>query len=133
MRSSLLVLLSGLILAAGVSASADDDKVPPVKKIMQSQHGKDGSLPKLEKGLKGTPDWEELQKLSKEYAKQIGYMTKNESPDASKKDLWKKLTDKIAKSGKDLDDGVKKKDDKEALKVIKDIRGQCMGCHSEFR
>jgi cytochrome c556 len=134
MRWLFHVALCGLVLGvAGAAVTAEDDKVPKISKIMQTQHGKNGVLAKIESGLKKSPDWEGLGKLSTEYSKQISYLGKNEPPVAAKKGLWKELTGKVAKSAKELDDEVKTKDAKAALGVVKNIRGQCMKCHGEFR
>ncbi|MSR52112.1 MAG: hypothetical protein EXS09_02340 [Gemmataceae bacterium] len=125
------------IAIVGLSASlpAADDKVRSPKEIMASTHSFKGLLKQAENGVKADePKWEDLQKVATQYAKETEEFSKTKNPVAGKEDLWKELTLKLAKSGKEAEAAAKKKDAAALKKLTADIRGeQCARCHDTFR
>lgn len=125
------------IAIVGLSSSlpAADDKVRSPKEIMASAHSFKGLLKQAENGVKADePKWEDLEKIAIQYAKETDELGKTKTPVAGKEELWKELTAKLAKSGKEVETAAKKKDADALKKVTADIRGeQCAKCHDTFR
>jgi len=121
----------------GLSASlpAADDKIRTPKEIMASTHSFKGLLKQAENGAKADePKWDDLQKIAAQYAKETEEFGKTKNPVPDKESLWKELTVKLAKSGKEVEMAAKKKDLDALKKVTADIRGeQCAKCHDTFR
>jgi hypothetical protein len=121
-------------LSAGVLWA--EDKIPSIEDIMGNQHSKDGTLVKIDAAVKqDKPDWDKIQDLSKEYAKEISLLGKNKAPDGKgTAEMWKNWTKQIADSAKNLDEQAKKKDKEGVTKAIAKIKpDQCMRCHDKFR
>jgi cytochrome c556 len=113
---------------------AADEKPLPVKQIMKKVHAKSGVLKKIEGATKTDPDdWGDVQKLAGEYDRAVADMPRNPSPVPAKEDQWKDLTQKLRKSGKVMEEQAKMKDIEGVRKAARDIRGQCMDCHENFR
>jgi len=131
------VRFSCVIVIVGLSASlpAADDKVRSPKEIMASTHSFKGLLKQAETAVKADePKWDDLQKVAVQYAKETEELGKNKTPVAGKEELWKELTVKLAKSGKEVETAAKKKDAETLKKITADIRGeQCAKCHDTFR
>lgn len=126
-----------MIAIVGVSASlpAADDKTRTPKEIMASTHSFKGLLKQAENAVKADePRWDDLQKVATQYAKETEELSKTKSPLSGKEQLWKELTLKLEKSGKEVEAAAKKKDAEALKKITADIRGeQCTKCHDTFR
>jgi cytochrome c556 len=136
MRTCSRIGVTLLFLVGGAVLLAADEKPTPVKAIMKKVHAKGGLLAKIEKAAKGDkPDWDDIQKLTADYAKTVADMPKNPAPVPTKKDLWKELTEKLAKSGKKMDEQAKKREfvARGVQDAATNIRGQCRNCHENFR
>lgn len=123
------------MVALSASLPAADEKVRSPKEIMASTHSFKGLLKQAENGIKSDePKWEDLQKVATQYAKETEEFSRTKNPVAGKEELWKELTIKLAKSGKEVEAAAKKKDADALKKVTADIRGeQCAKCHDTFR
>jgi cytochrome c556 len=126
-----------VVLFCGLSAVllAGDDKPRSTKQLMASMHSFKGLLKQTENGAKAEePNWEDLQKITADYAKETEEFAKHKSPKAGKEDLWKELTAKMAASGKEVEAAAKKKDVAALKKATGAIRpDQCSKCHDTFR
>ena len=124
-------------LIVGLSATlfADDEKVRTPKQIMTSTHSFKGLLKQTENGANAKePNWDDLQKVTAQYAKETAELGKTKSPKPDHDKLWKELTDKLAESGKAVEAAAKKKDAEALQKATKAIRSeQCAKCHDTFR
>jgi hypothetical protein len=116
-----------LMIVAGLWAA---DKVPEVAEIMEKAHQtKKGLRAQIEaEGKKPKPDWDALQKKTKEYAELAEALPKNEPPKGDKKS-WEKLAKEFAAEVKSLDEAAKKKNAKDLLEVNKKLGAKCDNCH----
>jgi cytochrome c556 len=114
-------------------AGAQEDKAPTIKAIMKKMHSGDTSLrPTIAKALKAeAPDWEEIQKATKEFSKFADSLAKNPPP-RGEKESWEKLTKEFVANAHAMDESAKKKD-KEGAKVAHSKLGNCKGCHDAHR
>jgi hypothetical protein len=113
---------------------AEDEKTPTVKEIMGKLHkGPHAALNEIKVDLQdATPDWPEIQRLSKDLTTLGAALTKNDPPRGDK-GAWGKLTKKYADNAKALDDAAKKKDAKDALAYQGKLMGSCTECHKAHR
>jgi hypothetical protein len=128
-----LAVLVGFAVALNPSGAADE-KDPPIKEIMQKAHKGDKSLIEIVgKNLKeDKPDWDEVQKDSKELVK-LGTSLGKNTPPKGEKDSWEKLTKMYLEDAKELDSAAGKKDKEKAADAHKKIKALCMDCHSSHR
>ena len=136
MRSKRVAALAALVLSFSVGTMWADDKIPSIEDIMGNQHSKDGTLDKITAAVKkDDPEWDKIQDLSKEYAKEISLLGKNKMPDGKGTAAqWKDWTKQISDSAKNVDEQAKKKDKEGLTKAIAKIKpDQCMRCHDKFR
>ena len=136
MRSKRVAAMAALVLSFSVGTMWAEDKIPSIEDIMGNQHSKDGTLDKITAAVKkDDPEWDKIQDLSKEYAKEISLLGKNKMPDGKGTAAqWKDWTKQIADSAKNLDEQAKKKDKEGLTKAIAKIKpDQCMRCHDKFR
>lgn len=118
------------VLAVTLPSSAEDDKDPSIKEIMNKAHkGGDAILTKLGKDLAAKePDWEDVTKLSKELASLGAALGKNKPP-RGEQESWDKLTKEYQDTIKSLLAAADKKEQKDAIAAQKKLMGSCMGCH----
>ncbi len=118
--------LSAVLVAAG----QDKDKVPEVGEIMDKAHTAKKGLKALidAEVKKPKPNWETVQKQSKEYLTLAEALAKNDPPKGDKKS-WVKLAKEFAEEVKSLDDAAKKKNAKGLLEASKKLGGKCDACH----
>jgi cytochrome c556 len=136
MRGKRIAAIAALLFGASAGLLWAEDKIPAIEDIMEAHHAKDGTLDKIAAGVsKDEPDWDKVQELTKEYAKEIPNLGKNKHPEGKGSDkLWKELTTKIADSAKKLDEQAKKKDKEGVAKAVANIKpDQCKKCHDTFR
>src|SRR5262249_17872669 len=114
-------VIPGLFVASVVIGFCGDD-TSTVNDIMKKAHSnKKGLRDQIATELKKTtPDWADLQKKSKEFAKLASMLTKFKPGDEGVKGYpkgWKKLSEAYAAEVKSLDDAVGKKDKPAAEKI----------------
>jgi len=128
---------ASVMTIVGLSASlfAADEKVRTPKQIMTSTHSFKGLLKQTENGVNAKePNWDDLQKVTAQYAKETAELSKTKSPKPDHDKLWKELTEKLAESGKEVESAAKKKDAAALKKATMAIRSeQCAKCHDTFR
>jgi hypothetical protein len=78
------------------------------------------------------PDWETIQKQTREYAQLAAEFGKSDPPKGSK-ESWTKLTATFAGSAAELDRAAHAKDRGAALQAREEIAGSCMACHRQHR
>jgi hypothetical protein len=129
------VVLGGTLLAgAALTRAADkDDDTPTVKQIMTKVNKGPKSLhQQIEKALKGDPNWDDMAKQTKEYAKLCACMARN-APPQGEKDSWAKLTKQYGEDSKALDEAVAKKDKTAVAKAHKKLNESCTACHNAHK
>jgi hypothetical protein len=127
-----LALLAAAALTRSPSYAADKD--PTIKEIMTKAHkGGDAILGTLGKDLKAdSPDWDKVQKETKDLVDLGTALGKNDPP-KGEKDSWMKLTMAYLDTAKDLDAAAGKKDKDTAAADQKKLTGMCMNCHKAHK
>lgn len=128
------VLGLGVLTVAFGTASATDDAVPSIKKVMQvlNKGGKAESA-KLKKELaNGSPDWKAVQSSSKQFATLGATLAKNEPP-KGEADSWKMMSDAYAADCKALDEAAQKEDLVGAKAAFMKLSNSCMTCHKAHK
>ena len=127
-----LALLAAAALTRSPSYAADKD--PTIKEIMTKAHkGGDALLGTLGKDLKAdSPDWDKVQKETKELVELGTSLGKNDPPKGDK-ESWMKLTAAYLDTAKDLDAAAGKKDKDTAAADQKKLTGSCMNCHKAHK
>jgi hypothetical protein len=128
-----MAVLMTVVLATS-PVEAQGDKTPTIKEIMGKLHKGTTSLrPALGKELKAEePNWEEVQKQTKEFALLAASIGKNDPP-MGEKASWEKLTKAYADTAKAMDAAAQKKDKKAALAAHGKLSGACLACHKAHR
>lgn len=127
----LAVLGVGILVFEPVGAA---NKALTVKEIMKKLHkGPDAPLALVKRGLQADqPDWEEIQKTTRDFAVLGEALAKNDPPKGGK-DSWEKLCKEYADSAKAMDEAARKKDSTGALAGQKILAGSCSTCHKAHR
>jgi hypothetical protein len=117
-------------VAVTVSLTGAQDKTPDIKDIMSSLHrGPDCLRAKLARAVKAdSPDWEAVQRETKEFAKLAEALAKNPPPKGDKTS-WEKLTKDFGELAKAMEKGAKEKNVAE-IKTAHAKLGNCKPCHS---
>lgn len=134
MTKKIVILAGPVVLIAAAMASGADDKTPTIKDAMKiNKGGPKSAAGQLKTKLSAaSPDWESVQKTTKEFLGLAEALGKNEPPkgdDAS----WKKLSGLYAKDFKALNDAAKDKDKDAAQAAQKKIGASCKACHQAHR
>jgi hypothetical protein len=128
-------LLTALVLWTATVA-AQNDKPLSVKEVMKKINYRDSALcPVLGKMLKAdAPDWDEIQKGSKQYLLNVEALTKNDPPRGDRAS-WTKLTNDYVADARALDAAAQKKDKPAALAAHAKVANPayCNGCHKAHR
>jgi hypothetical protein len=121
-----------LVVAA---LSAQEDKTPTIKEVMKKLHkGNDCLRAKIDKGLKaGEPDWDTVQKETKEFKQMAEALPKNEPPKGTK-EAWEKIAKEFVTNATAMDDAAKKKDKKAAQAAHGKMgNAACKSCHTAHK
>ena len=138
MKRMIALIAAGLVVSATVvlTAVAQDDKLPTVKVIMKKLHGGKTALKsKVAAQLKpAEPNWESLQKSTKEYEDLGAALAKNE-PSKGDKGSWDKLAGSFAKASKTLNTAATDKDKPGAQAAFKSLTAgtSCKACHEAHK
>ncbi len=127
--AALAAVLVGLAVTLGPSG-AEEKKDPSIKEIMTKAHkGADSLIGKLTRELKAdTPEWEPIQKQTKELA-ELGASLSKATPPQGEKESWEKLTKAYVANAKEMVEAAGKKDkDTTAADVMK-VTKMCANCH----
>jgi cytochrome c553 len=127
-----LAACAALVLVA--SSSGAEDKTPPIKEIMNKAHkGGDSLLATVGKDLKADkPDWDDVQKLSKQLVELGTALGKNKPPKGDQ-DSWDKLTKEYVETANTLVAAADKKEKKDAAAAQAKLAGSCMACHKAHK
>jgi len=127
-----LVVLAALV--AGVAylgtAAAQEEKIKDVKGCMAFQNKVRGDLGKQVKSK--SPDWEAIQKQTKEWVGVAETLGKHSPPKGSA-ESWKKQTETYMKNVKAVDDAAGTKDSAAATKALATVGGWCGGWYAQRR
>ncbi|MBL8794879.1 MAG: cytochrome C [Planctomycetia bacterium] len=134
-RSIAIAALAAVILWTN-AADAQNGKTPSVKEAMAKLNKGPGSLcPQVGKAIKAeAPNWDEIQKESKQVLVFADALVKNDPPRGDKAS-WDKLTKAYFASAKELDDAAQKKDKNGAAAAHAKLASSagCNGCHKAHR
>lgn len=121
-------------LGVGMTALAQDDAVPTIKKIMKDAHNpKAGLLPAIKKDLSApSPDWDKISKESKDLVSLAQALAKN-SPRKGNKSNWSKVTGDYLTEAKDLAAAAQSKDLDKAKTAQAALQSSCTGCHKAHK
>lgn len=121
---------AGLALLAGLAVAAD----PTIKEIMTRAHkGSKSLLTNMAGELKeDEPDWNDVQKDSKELVELGTSLGKNKPPKGDQAN-WDRLTRDYLSTAKALEAAAQSKDKPAAQASIKKLRDSCMACHRAHR
>jgi len=131
--AALAAMLMGLAVS-WTQSSAEDDKDPSIKEIMTKAHkGGNSLLFTVGKELKAAdPDWEEVQKKTKELVKLGTSLGKNE-PSKGEKESWEKLTKLYLDTAKQLDKSAQAKEKSKAVAAQTKLTKMCAACHKAHK
>lgn len=123
-----------LVLGLVAGVLAQDGGAPKVADIMKKAHKtKTGLRDQITVEVeKGTQDWPEIQKKTKELVTLASALGKNEPP-MGEKASWKKLTGEYLEDAKALDQAAGKKDAKAVAAANAKLGKRCLGCHTNHR
>ena len=122
-------VLAVLIISAGA-----DDATPSIKEIMGKLHkGANAPLAKLKTALKAdTPDWKDIQNLSKDFVILGAGLAKNKPPRGDKA-AFEKLANAYHENAKALDAAAKAEDKAKAQAALNKIGASCKTCHAAHK
>jgi cytochrome c556 len=122
------------VLAVLIVAARADDSSPTIKEIMGKLHkGANAPLAKLKTALKAdTPDWKEVQDLSKDFVILGAGLAKNEPPQGDKS-AFVQLADAYYQNAKALDDAASSEDKAKAQAALNKIGASCKACHAAHK
>lgn len=129
-----ILCVASLLLLAPL-AGAQGDKIPSAKDIMKKLNGGPNCLNAyIGKDLQAeAPNWDEIQKETKEYAGLAAVLGKN-TPSKGDKASWEKLTKAFADDAKALEQAAQNKDKKTAQTIYNKINTtSCKECHKVHR
>jgi hypothetical protein len=125
------------LLALTVSfakAEADKKKTASIEDIMKKAHDSDeGYIKKVRDDLKeDKPDWKEIQKITKDWAKLAPELGKNKPPKGAVAD-WKKKAAVYTALVVKVEKAADKKNKGEAQKVLTTMNLTCGACHKAHK
>jgi hypothetical protein len=122
------------VLAVLIVAARADDPSPSIKEIMGKLHkGANAPLAKLKTVLKAeTPDWKDVQSLSKDFVILGADLAKNEPPRGDRS-AFEQLANAYYQNVKALDDGAKAEDKAKAQAALNKIGASCKACHAAHK
>jgi cytochrome c556 len=132
MRSVAWIVVMGIVL--GIGTVLAEEKVPTIKEIMDKLHkGANPPIILIKRNLQSAdPDWEEIQKQTKDFAEMVAALEKNDPPKGDK-GSWTRLTRQYIANAKAMDAAAQKMDKRETLKAQAKLAGSCTTCHKAHR
>lgn len=122
------------IVAATAGAFAQDGDTPTIKDVMGKLHkGANAPFNTLKTQVKGEkPDWDQIQKTTKDFVILGASLAKNDPPKGDKED-WKKAAGKYFANAKALDDAASAKDLEKMRAAVKAVGASCKSCHDAHK
>jgi cytochrome c556 len=121
---------AGLVLLAGLAVAAE----PTIKEIMTKAHkGSNSLLANMRAELRADePDWDEVQKDSKELVKLGTSLGKNKPPKGEQAS-WERLTSAYLNTAKSLESAAESKNKSAAQAALGKLTKSCKECHTAHR
>jgi cytochrome c556 len=134
MKSWIVVIAVALVPVAAATVGAFADDTPTIKAVMGKLHkGSKAQQKVLDTQVKAEkPDWDSIQKTTKDFVILGAALEKNDPPKGDK-GSWKKFADKYYANAKALDDAAAAKDLDKIKATQKAIGGSCKACHTAHR
>lgn len=130
------VIAAGAVLTASISlwAGAAEEATPSIKQVMSKLNkGPKSPLATLKTDLAAaSPDWDQIQKLSTEFATLTEAMAKN-TPKKGDKTSWDKLAGVYAADAKALAAAAKSQDLSAAKAAHQRLATSCKTCHGAHK
>ena len=127
------IVLSAL-LVSGTGAADKKDGVPTTEEIMKKVNKPKGLHKAVGKALEEDKvEWDNVTKMTKEYAELAGALGLNPKPDKGSKASWDKLCKSYGEDAKALEAAVNKKDKTASGTAWSKLNKSCQGCHDEHR
>jgi len=132
--TGLAALVAVLTVFGLLPAGAADDKAPTISEIMKKCNGgPKGLCAMIGKALQAKePNWDEIQKESKELVECASSLPKNKAPKGDQAS-FEKLAKGYVDIAKDIQAAADKKEQKDAAAAQKKLTGTCMDCHKAHR
>ncbi len=129
-----LVCVASTLATIALLAGARTQESATIKEVMDKLHkGGNAPLAKLKTALKAeSPDWTEVQGLTKDFVKFGALLEKNDPPRGEKAD-FEKLAKAYYKNAKALDDSAKAEDKGKAQSALNKIGASCKSCHTAHK
>jgi cytochrome c556 len=126
----LVCAAAGLALLAGIAMAAD----PTIKEIMTRAHkGSKSLLTNMNTELKeDEPDWNDVQKDSKELV-ELGTSLGKNRPPKGEQTTWERLTKNYVTNAKALEAAAQSKDKSAAKASLGKLQMSCRECHMNHR
>jgi cytochrome c556 len=121
-------------LAYRASQAGAEPETPTIKHVMNKLHkGANSPLSQLKGELAApSPDWEKIQKTTKDFVILGAALAKNDPPKGDK-ESWKTLSDHYFAEAKVLDDAAHAKDQAAAQAAQKKLSASCKACHTPHK
>src|SRR5262245_56489620 len=124
--------LGAVALAAGLLGTALAVEAKSIDEIMKRVNSAKGIQRKLLPDAAKAGDWDNAQKLSKEYVELAEQLGKNKPPKGEQKS-WEKLTGDYLVSVKKVDEACQKKDAAAVTAAQRKIGAMCKSCHDAHK
>src|SRR4051812_21504229 len=127
------LVVTSLAYQQSSRAGAQAD-TPTIKDVMNKLHkGANSPLGQLKGALASdSPDWESIQKKTKDFVILGASLAKNDPP-KGEKESWKTLSDSYFADAKALDDAAHAKDKAAAQAAQKKLSASCKSCHTAHK
>jgi cytochrome c556 len=128
-----LALVLALVVSFTVAAEDKnkEEKIPTIKEIMKTAHGKTGLLSKVTAEV-NNKDWDALATNSKKLTELATALTKT-TPKKGEKESWEMLTTSYLKTAKELTEASEKKDVDVAVTAVGTLAKSCRACHTAHK
>jgi mono/diheme cytochrome c family protein len=129
-----LVCLVSTLAVVALAVGAGSEDTPTIKDVMDKLHkGANAPLAKLKTALKSdSPDWKNVQDLTKDFVNFGAALAKNEPPRGEKAD-FDKLANAYLSNAKALDEAAKAEDKAKAKAALDRITASCKTCHAAHK
>jgi hypothetical protein len=129
-----LICLASALAVMAVALVAGGDDTPSIKDVMDKLHkGAGAPLAKLKTALKSdSPDWKNVQDLTKDFVVWGAALAKNEPPRGEKAGFVR-LAKGYLDNAKALDDAAKAEDKAKAQAALNKITASCKTCHAAHK
>jgi cytochrome c556 len=135
MKRWIVAIAAMLIPVAAVTVGAVDEEKPDIEHVMKAlfKKGATSKSALLKSEVEAaSPNWEAIQKTTKEIAT-LGAALEQNEPEKGSKESWKKLAGKFGENTKALHEAAEAKDLDKVKAAQKTIGASCKACHTVHR